>query len=82
MAGDIALKSPEPDIAKAEAYFERALAVARKQQAKYWELLAPAEIDALLTTRPPAIAAEAFRMPGARFCGLMTRETLVGAPSA
>jgi predicted ATPase len=30
--------SPEPDAAKAEACFERALAVARKQQAKSWEL--------------------------------------------
>ena len=28
----------EPDAAKAEAYFERALAVARQQQAKSWEL--------------------------------------------
>ena len=28
IAGEIALKSPEPDAAKAEAYFERALAVA------------------------------------------------------
>ena len=33
-------KSPEPDAAKAEAYFERALAVARQQQAKSWELRA------------------------------------------
>jgi predicted ATPase len=40
VAGEIALKSPEPDAAKAEAYFERALAVARKQQAKSWELRA------------------------------------------
>ena len=40
IAGEIALKSPEPDAAKAEAYFERALAVARKQQAKSWELRA------------------------------------------
>ena len=41
-AGEIALKSPEPDEAEAEAeaYFERALAVARKQQAKSWELRA------------------------------------------
>jgi predicted ATPase len=39
-AGEIALKSPEPDAAKAEAYFERALAVARAQQAKSWELRA------------------------------------------
>jgi hypothetical protein len=29
VAGEIALKSPEPDRAKAEAYFERALAIAR-----------------------------------------------------
>ena len=40
MAGEIALLSPERDLAKAEAYFERALAVARKQQAKSWELRA------------------------------------------
>jgi predicted negative regulator of RcsB-dependent stress response len=32
-AGEIALKSPQPDTAKAEAYFERALAVGRQQQA-------------------------------------------------
>jgi predicted ATPase len=40
IAGEIALKSPKPDAAKAEAYFERALAVARQQQAKSWELRA------------------------------------------
>jgi predicted ATPase len=40
MARDIALKSPEPDAVKAEAYFERALAVARAQQAKSFELRA------------------------------------------
>ena len=40
VAGEIALKSPEPDAAKAQAYFERALAVARKQQAKSLELRA------------------------------------------
>jgi predicted ATPase len=34
------LKSPVPDAAKAEAYFERALAIARAQQAKSWELRA------------------------------------------
>jgi predicted ATPase/class 3 adenylate cyclase len=39
-AGEIALLSREPDAAKAEAYFERALAVARQQQAKSWELRA------------------------------------------
>jgi predicted ATPase len=40
MAGEIALQSPDPDAAKAEAYFERALSVARAQQAKSWELRA------------------------------------------
>ena len=39
-AGEIALKSPERDVAKAEKYFERALAVAREQQAKSRELRA------------------------------------------
>ena len=34
IAGEIALKSPEPDAAKAEAYFERALAVARAAASK------------------------------------------------
>jgi class 3 adenylate cyclase/predicted ATPase len=40
MAGEIARKSPGADGARAEAYFERALAVARQQQAKSWELRA------------------------------------------
>jgi predicted ATPase len=40
VAGEIALKSPEPDAEKAEGYFERALTVARQQQAKSWELRA------------------------------------------
>ena len=40
IAGEIALKSSEPDAAKAESHFERALAVARAQQAKSWELRA------------------------------------------
>jgi predicted ATPase len=40
IAGEVALKSPQPDASKAEAYFEQALAVARQQQAKSWELRA------------------------------------------
>jgi class 3 adenylate cyclase/predicted ATPase len=39
-AGEIALMSLEPDAAKAESYFERALAVARSQQTRSWELRA------------------------------------------
>jgi predicted ATPase len=39
-AGEVTLMSPEPDAAKAEAHFERALTVAREQKAKSWELRA------------------------------------------
>ena len=39
-AGEITLMAPECDRQKAEAYFERALAVGRKQQAKSLELRA------------------------------------------
>jgi predicted ATPase len=40
IAGEIELKAPESDAAKAQAYFDRALTVARRQQAKSWELRA------------------------------------------
>ena len=40
IAGEIDLLWPESDAQKAEAYFERALAIAREQQAKSWELRA------------------------------------------
>ena len=40
VAGEIAFKSPQPDVAKAQAYFERALTVVRLQQAKSLELRA------------------------------------------
>jgi predicted ATPase len=40
VAGEIALASSEPDVPKAQSYFERAIAVARQQQAKSWELRA------------------------------------------
>src|SRR5713226_5115374 len=39
-AGEITLISPVPDASKAEVYFERAIAIAREQQAKSWELRA------------------------------------------
>ena len=40
IAGEIALMSRPPDVLKAEAHFDRALAIARDQQAKSWELRA------------------------------------------
>ena len=46
-AGEIALTSPEPDTVKAEAYFDRAVALARAQQAKSWELRAATSLACL-----------------------------------
>ena len=40
LAGEIALKSPERDMVKAQEHFEHALAIACKQEAKSWELRA------------------------------------------
>jgi class 3 adenylate cyclase/predicted ATPase len=40
IAGEIALRSPAPHATKAQEHFARALAVARQQQAKSWELRA------------------------------------------
>ena len=50
VAGVIALKSPEPDAAKAEAHFNRA-SVARQQQAKSWELRAATSLARLWRSR-------------------------------
>ena len=40
IAGEVAVKPSESEATKAKGYFERALAVARAQQAKSWELRA------------------------------------------
>jgi class 3 adenylate cyclase/predicted ATPase len=40
IAGEVALKSSSPDMEKAEEHFDRAIAVARQQQTKSWELRA------------------------------------------
>jgi predicted ATPase len=39
--------SPEPDAAKAQAHFERAIAIARAQNAKSWELRAATSLARL-----------------------------------
>jgi len=59
IAGEIALLLPEPGAAKAEVYFERALGVARAQQAKSWELRAAMSMARLLLwqARPPHVRA-------------------------
>jgi predicted ATPase len=47
VAGEIALKSLAPNTEKAEEYFDRALSVARQQQAKSWELRAATSLARL-----------------------------------
>jgi class 3 adenylate cyclase/predicted ATPase len=47
IAGGVALRSPGHDVVKAEQYFAHALAVARKQQAKSWELRAAMSMSRL-----------------------------------
>jgi predicted ATPase len=51
VAGEISLMSPKPDAAKAETYFDRALSVARQQQAKSWELRAAVSLARLLRSQ-------------------------------
>jgi len=48
IAGEIALRSPNPQTAKASAFFERALTIARDQDAKSWELRAATSLARLL----------------------------------
>jgi hypothetical protein len=51
MAGEIEAKSSKPERAKIEAYFASALAIARQQQAKSWELRASRALHASGATR-------------------------------
>jgi class 3 adenylate cyclase/predicted ATPase len=47
VAGGIELTAPEHDASKAESYFQRALSLARSQQAKSWELRASVSLAQL-----------------------------------
>jgi predicted ATPase len=46
-AGEIALMPPALDTTKAQTYFERALEIAREQQARSWELRAATSLARL-----------------------------------
>jgi predicted ATPase/class 3 adenylate cyclase len=63
MAGEIALISPERDTAKAETCFERALAVARQQQAKSWELRAAMSMARLWRDQGKTVEARELLAP-------------------
>jgi predicted ATPase len=47
LQGDLLLQQANPDAARAEAYFQQALAIARRQQAKSWELRAAMSLSRL-----------------------------------
>jgi predicted ATPase len=62
-AGEIALMSPGPDMAKAQAYFDRALALARALQAKSWELRAATTLARLWRDQGKRDAARGLLAP-------------------
>ena len=61
--GEIALKLPQLDSSQAGAYFERALTVARAQQAKSWELRAAMSMARLWHDQGMREKAGAFLAP-------------------
>src|SRR5262249_41834037 len=63
IAGEIALRSPEPDEAKAEGYLERALSVARQQQAKSLELRAAMSLARLWRDQGKVLQARELLAP-------------------
>jgi class 3 adenylate cyclase/predicted ATPase len=63
IAGEIALKSPRPDAAKAELHFQRALEAARSQQAKSWELRAAMSLARLWRGQGKRVEARALLAP-------------------
>ena len=63
VAGEIALLSREPDAGKAQTHFERALAVARQQQAKSWELRAAMSLARLWRDQGKTVEARELLAP-------------------
>ena len=63
LAGEIACKLPERDELKAEKYYERALSVARQQQAKSWELRAAMSLARLWRDQGKALQARELLAP-------------------
>jgi class 3 adenylate cyclase/predicted ATPase len=61
--GEIALQSPERDEGEAQASFERALGVARAQQARSWELRAATSLARLKRDQGKRVEAHALLAP-------------------
>jgi predicted ATPase len=86
VAGEITLTSSQPDAAKAQEYFERALAVARQQQAKSWELRAAMSMARLWRDQGKCSEARDLLTPvynwfteGFDTCDLKEAKALLGA---
>jgi predicted ATPase len=63
VTGEIALMSPKRDVLQAESHFERALSVARQQQAKSWELRATTSMARLWRDQGKRDEAREFLAP-------------------
>jgi predicted ATPase len=63
IAGEIALLSSCADVEAAQAYFERALTLAREQQAKSWELRAATSLARLWRDQGKRIEARDLLAP-------------------
>ena len=63
IAGEIALRATARDLLKARAYFERALKVARQQQAKSWELRAAMSLARLWPDQGKVLQARELLAP-------------------
>jgi class 3 adenylate cyclase/predicted ATPase len=63
IAGEIALMPPQRDEAKAQAYFDRALSIARPQQAKSWELRAAMSLARLWRDQDKPLQAHELLAP-------------------
>jgi predicted ATPase len=63
LKGDLLLRQRVPDTSQAEASFERALVVARRQQARSWELRAATSLAHLLWSQNQRAAAHNLLAP-------------------
>jgi predicted ATPase len=75
-AGEITLRAHRPDLGKAEAHFARALAIARAQQAKSWELRAATSMARLWRDKGERDKAHELLSPVYSWCteGFLTRD--------